>query len=83
MDPTLLRKISDVLDVVNEIRRLNNPNQQLLKELEVVERRQERERDALLSLVRELEATLTLADSRGVSQRPHLSQKERLPSLTI
>ncbi|WP_146076420.1 hypothetical protein [Rhizobium grahamii] len=56
----LLGKVSEILDVINEIRRLNILNQQLVKKLEVVEADREREREALLSLVRELEARFAL-----------------------
>jgi len=59
MDHALLAKFSEILDVVSDIRRLNTLNQQLMKELAGVEARHDRERDALLSLVRELEAKFT------------------------
>ncbi|WP_244956178.1 hypothetical protein [Rhizobium changzhiense] len=50
--------ISNILDVIEEIRSLTIMNQQLLKELEAVEAERQREREALLRLVRELETRL-------------------------
>jgi hypothetical protein len=59
MDQALSGKIAEILAVIGDIRRLNTLNEQLMKELEGVETRQDRETDALLFLVRKLEARFT------------------------
>lgn len=58
MDLKMGSTISNILDVIEEIRSLTIMNQQLLKELEAVEAERQREREALLRLVRELETRL-------------------------
>ncbi|TCR63758.1 hypothetical protein [Rhizobium sp. BK376] len=52
MDHVVLGKLSEILQVINQIQSLNFRNQQLGKELEAIEAEQE----TLLSLVRQLEA---------------------------